>query len=68
MVLIVVEYGTWILDNAFFQILFSVGVTQIERLKFLDHFKDVAKAYILSRNIDEQGTNKQINYQQNTSR
>ena len=68
MVLIVVEYGTWILDNAFLQILFPVGVTQRERLKFLNLFKDVAKAYILSKNIDEQGTNKQVNNQQNTSR
>ena len=68
MVLIVVEYGSWILDNAFLQILFPVGVTQRERLKFLNLFKDVAKAYILSKNIDEQGTNKQVNNQQNTSR
>ena len=62
MVLIVVEYDTWSLDNAFLQILFPVGVTQIECLKFLDLFKDVAKEYILSKNIDEQGINKQINY------
>ena len=68
MVLIVVEYGTWILDNAFLQILFPVGVTQRECLKFLDLFKDVSKAYILSKNIDEQGTNKQVNNEQNTSR
>ena len=61
MVLIVVEYDTWSLDNAFLQILFPVGVTQIERLKFLDLFKDVAKAYIFSTNIDKQWSNKASN-------
>ena len=61
MVLIVVEYDTWSLDNAFLQILFPVGVTQIERLKFLDLFKDVAKAYIFSMNIDKHWSNKASN-------
>lgn len=61
MVLTVVEYDTWILDNAFLQILFPVGITQRECPKFLDLFKDVAKAYILSMNIDKQASNKASN-------
>lgn len=47
--------------------LFPVGITQIEGLKFLDHLEDVAKAYILSMNVDKQGTTKATNYHQETS-
>ena len=51
-----------IVDKAFLEIIYPLGMTKIEGLNLLDYVENVEKDDIGTRNVDQQGTNKATHY------